>query len=80
MVSCLPIQAALDPNDTYWDDQWDMKTMDVNDAWELDNLIPVGGEKKFTNTGSNSITVAVCDSGLNWHPTDANKLVYLGNE
>ena len=73
LLSSWPTMGLMDPDDDHWDDQWDLQLIEADDAWELDNVIEVGETQRFTNTGSQSIIVAVCDSGLNWHPTDANK-------
>lgn len=59
-------KAQLDPNDTFYIDQWSLKTIQANWAWN-------------TTTGSPSVLVAVIDTGIDYtHPDLAANYVSGG--
>ena len=50
-------KSAIIPNDPYWGDQWDMKIIKAHDAWN-------------TVLGSDTVTVAVLDTGVEYTHDD----------
>ena len=59
----LQIQSAAIPNDARYDEQWNLPLIELPAAWDL-------------TTGSNSVVVAVIDSGiLSAHPDLAANLI-----
>ena len=64
IMTSMSALATVDPDDEYWDDSWNMERINVDEAWDIDD------NHDYTNMGSNSITVAVIDSGLKWDPSD----------
>lgn len=61
------VMGYADPNDTYWlsGDQWNAERIEADKAWDLNN------DNKLTHTGSDSIIIAVLDSGIHWDPVDS---------
>lgn len=58
-------KAFLTPNDTYFNDQWNLKKICIEDGWNY-------------TTGSSDITVAVIDSGLDINNVDATHNLVSG--
>lgn len=62
----IKFQAAFIPDDEYWDEQWNMRKIKANWAWN-------------TTMGNHSVLVAVVDTGIDYnHPDLATNYVPLG--
>jgi len=70
LIGSLSGVMAISPDDTLWNanNTWNLIDAQIDDVWDLDSI------NDFTHMGSQSITVAVLDSGLHWDPdTSANR-------
>jgi len=56
-VTDFPVRAAFVPNDGGWFDQWGLRTIQADDAWDV-------------TLGSRSVVVAVVDTGVWWTHND----------
>ena len=61
------VAGSVTPNDTLWNDMWNVRRVDADDAWDLDN------NNKYSNMGSNSVVIAVIDTGLDWDTNPNNR-------
>jgi hypothetical protein len=56
---------AFNPStDTEWINQWDMRNINIDHSWDLDN------DGELTNPGKASITVAIIDEGVDFNHED----------
>src|SRR3972149_9708984 len=53
VITDFPVRASLIPDDTFWADQWGLRSVQADLAWNVE-------------TGSQSVIVAVVDTGAWW--------------
>src|SRR3990170_2762063 len=57
VITDFPVRASLIPDDTFWADQWGLRSVEADLAWNVE-------------TGSQSVIVAVVDTGVWWTHND----------
>ena len=57
LITGFPVRAALNPDDTFYIDQWGLRSVDADQAWDV-------------TLGSRSVIVAVVDTGVWWTHND----------
>ena len=57
VITDFPVRASLIPDDTFWADQWGLRSVQADLAWNVE-------------TGSRSVFVAVVDTGVWWTHND----------